>query len=68
MKKQKSNLTKIVKNAKNDIDIPVAQTYGQYHILKGYGYNPVRCQFIGYAALDTNNNDEAMLYFQNKNL
>jgi len=45
---------------------PVAQSYGQYHILKGNGHNPVRCQILGYSPIETMDNDTAINYFNLK--
>jgi len=45
---------------------PVAQSYGQYHILKGNGHNPVRCQVLGYSPIETMDNDAAFNYFNLK--
>jgi len=64
--KQKSNISTTIKKARKEMREPVAQSYGKYHILKGNGHSPVRCQILGYSPIDTMDNDTAINYFNLK--
>jgi len=63
---QKSNISSTIKKARKEMSEQVAQSYGQYHILKGNGHNPVRCQVLGYSPIETMDNDAAFNYFNLK--
>jgi len=63
---KKSNISTTIKKARKEMSEPVAQSYGQFHILKGNGVNPVRCQILGYSQIETMDNDAAINYFNLK--